>query len=216
MTDVNRRGGRGHSTIEAHPQRADIDRALVAGGVPLAKLARQFGVSQDALRRRRRAGVSPDLAAVTVEPVALGDATLDVPAEYLAQFRHAEQALAAAQATHSSLAVTNALRERRQSLADIARWNAEQQRIAALTRTHEAVRLWDFDDWRDFKAVLDAVLGEFDRLYAPDWPAENRLAISLANALDVLRAHDLKTTLAAIQRGDITRAPQLNEGELVR
>jgi hypothetical protein len=71
------------------------------------------------------------------------------------------------------------------------------------------VSLFDLQTWQDFKRVLDAVLREFDALYAPAWPEENRLAVALANAVEFYRAHgeDLRATLEAIRRREITKAP---------
>jgi hypothetical protein len=93
----------------------------------------------------------------------------------------------------------------------VARANYQQRNPPASA----VVDLFALPVWLDFKRVLDAVLLAFDVLYAPPWPEEHRLGVSLSNALDMYNARGLPATLEAIRRRDLVRAPDIT-GALYR
>jgi transposase-like protein len=56
----------------AHPDREEIDRALVLGAASMRALARRFGMDRSSLARHRQAHVTPALARVVAEREATG------------------------------------------------------------------------------------------------------------------------------------------------
>jgi hypothetical protein len=83
---------------------------------------------------------------------------IDVPAEMMAQFRRSEHAVAAAQRSGGHLAIQGALREHRLMLADIAKWNTEQARIAAMNHPDEIINILTTSQWLlARKTILDAL-----------------------------------------------------------
>ena len=153
------KGGRGKCTICASPDLAAIDRALI-GGTSAATVAERFGVSESSVKRHRRSHTPIDLHNVHVdEPEISQPATnIDVPAEMMAQFRRSERAVAAAQRSGGHLAIQGALREHRLMLADIAKWNNEQARIAAMNHPDEVVNILSTGQWLLIRKTLTDLL----------------------------------------------------------
>ncbi len=165
------KGGRGKCTICASPDRAAIDRALV-GGTSAAQVAARFGVNESSVKRHRRSHTPIELQNVHVdEPDISPSATaLDVPAEMLQQFRRSEAALKAAQTGGGHLSVNVALREHRQTLEAIARWNADQARLAAMNRTDEVIDILTTGQWLLIRGVITRAMDHFpeQRLWIAD------------------------------------------------
>lgn len=153
------KGGRGKCTICASPDRAAIDRALI-GGTSAATVAARFGVSESSVKRHRRSHTPLDSGNVRVdEPEISQPATnIDVPNEMMAQFKRSESAVRAAQKSGGHLAIQGALREHRLMLADIAHWNTEQAKLAAMNRPDEVIDILGHPQWLlARKTVMDAL-----------------------------------------------------------
>ena len=153
------KGGRGKCSICASPDLAAIDRALI-GGASAAIVSGRFGVSESSVKRHRRSHTPFDSSVSAVEEPEISQpaTNLDVPAEMLAQFRRSGQALEAARKGGGHLSINAALREHRQTLEAISRWNTEQARIAAMNKPDGVINVLTTPQWLMARtAVMNAL-----------------------------------------------------------
>jgi hypothetical protein len=107
----------------SHPQRADIDVALIHG-TPLRNIARQYGTSLGALHRHKRAHLSSRLvkaqsALEVAQATTLVEQIKDIMADAKVIQKQAEQIAERAQKANDWPAATSALREARSCLSEI-------------------------------------------------------------------------------------------------
>lgn len=142
------KGGRGKCTVCASPDRDAIDRALI-GGASAATVSGRFGVSESSVKRHRRSHTPIEVVSAHADEPEISQpaAAIDIPSEMLAQFRRSGQALEAARRGGGHLSINAALREHRQTLEAISRWNTEQAKIAAMNRTDQVVNVLQTGQW---------------------------------------------------------------------
>lgn len=162
-------------SICTSPRRARLDSEL-AGGEPLASVARRHKVSADALRRHREAHLSPALAAVAVERYGRESAreALDSTVGRIeALLGRLEGLLAIAEERKSLIGGANIAREIRQSLELIARLTGELDERPQTTVVNVLAT-------PEFAQAVTAILAATEA-----WP-DARLAI--AERLDAIEA----------------------------
>ncbi len=158
-THAGSKGGRGKCTVCASPDRGAIDTALV-GGTSAATIAGQFGVNDSSVKRHARNHVTRGVVNLGVDTPEISPSTsaIDVPAELRAQFQRSERAVAAAQTGGGHLSLNAALREHRQTIEAISRWNVEQAKLAAMNSRKEVVNVLTTPAWLQCRrAIMDAL-----------------------------------------------------------
>ena len=189
-TGAAARGGRGHCTVCASPNREAIDAAITSGAVSLAKIGAQYGVSESSLKRHRHAhpavGQLVTLETDSPEPSTAAAVGIDVAQQLRVQFDRTARAVRLAEKSGSSNAIQDAHREHRLTLEAIAKWNNEQAKIAALVAPKETINILKLPAWLQIRQALEWALQPFPearllvadalmKLSDPDYQAPTRL-----------------------------------------
>lgn len=169
------RGGRGHCTVCASPNREAIDTALTSGALSLAKIAGQYGVSESSLKRHRHShpavGQLVTLETDSPEPSTASAVGIDVATQLRVQFDRTARAVRLAEKSGSSNAIQDAHREHRLTLEAIAKFNNEQAKIAALMAPKEVINILTLPAWLQARKAIEEALQPF---------VEARLAVAEA------------------------------------
>jgi len=158
---TTRKGGHGVCSVCGHAERDAIDAAIVQG-VSLAKIGKQYGLTESSLRRHKRNHPRRDMQRLEPDTSDIMDDQSErlgwLQAELAKQFQRTLAEVRAAEKSGSSAAIQGAHREHRQTLAAIAKWTETQTRLEIAARPGGAINVLSSPEWMRARWIVLDVL----------------------------------------------------------